>query len=256
MKIKISVIFTLLLLITNCSNNSKNNIDSRINLILNEEEEKVDVMVDGKLFTSFLYTDALDMLKKPVLYPLISANGVIVTRGYPLDPRPNERTDHPHHIGIWLNYGDVNGLDFWNNSDAIPAKRESKMGTIRLRKIKAMESGDDEGKLSVVNDWLDSEGNSILEENSWIGPGVIFTNARYPRSQGVKETLKGPRIHSGAIIGAGAVLLPGIVIGQNALVGGGAVVVEDVRDGAVVVGNPAQVIKYIKNITAYQMESK
>ena len=166
MKIKISVIFTLLLLITNCSNNSKNNIDSRINLILNEEEEKVDVMVDGKLFTSFLYTDALDMLKKPVLYPLISANGVIVTRGYPLNPRPKERTDHPHHVGAWLNYGDVNGLDFWNNSDAIPAERESKMGTIRLRKIKAMESGDDEGKLSVVNDWLDSEGNSILEENT------------------------------------------------------------------------------------------
>ena len=166
MKIKISVIFTLLLLITNCSNNSKNNIDSRINLILNEEEEKVDVMVDGKLFTSFLYTDALDMLKKPVLYPLISANGVIVTRGYPLDPRPNERTDHPHHIGIWLNYGDVNGLDFWNNSDAIPAERESIMGTIRLRKIKAMESGDEEGKLSVVNDWLDSEGNPVLEENT------------------------------------------------------------------------------------------
>lgn len=97
---------------------------------------------------------------------------------------------------------------------------------------------------------------SILEENCWIGPGVILTNARYPRSQDVKETLKGPRIQIGAKIGAGALLLPGVVIGQNALVGAGAVVVADVPDGAVVVGNPAQVIKYIENITAYQTENK
>jgi hypothetical protein len=42
-------------------------------------------------------------LKKPTLFPLRSANGTIVTRGYPLEPRKNERVDRPHHVGLWLN---------------------------------------------------------------------------------------------------------------------------------------------------------
>jgi len=128
-------LFFLIILTINCSNKEDNDVTSRVDLVQYEAEQKVDVMVDGKLFTSFLYTDKLNVLKKPVLYPLISANNITVTRGYPINPRPKERTDHPHHIGTWLNYGDVNGLDFWNNSDAIPAERASEMGTIRLRKI-------------------------------------------------------------------------------------------------------------------------
>lgn len=139
---------------------------NKIDLVQNESEQKVDVMVDGKLFTSFLYTDKLSVLKKTVLYPLVSANGVAVTRGYPLDPRPKERTDHPHHIGAWLNYGDVNGLDFWNNSDAISADRASEMGTIRNSEITNIESGIGKGKLVVVNNWMNSEGTTILKENT------------------------------------------------------------------------------------------
>jgi hypothetical protein len=50
------------------------------------------------------------------LYPLIADGGITVTRGYPLEPRPGERVDHPHHAGLWFNYGEVNGFDFWNNS--------------------------------------------------------------------------------------------------------------------------------------------
>ena len=92
---------------------------------------------------------------------------------------------------------------------------------------------------------------SMLEAACWIGPGVIFTNARYPRSPGVKEGLKGPTIRSGAKIGAGAVLLPGVTIGRDALVGAGSVVVDDVPDGAVVAGNPARIIKRITEIAAY-----
>lgn len=93
---------------------------------------------------------------------------------------------------------------------------------------------------------------SVLEPDCWIGPGVIFTNARYPRSANVKETLKGPRIGNGAKIGAGAILLPGVVIGKNALVGAGAVVIADVPDETVVVGNPAHVVKRVSDISAYR----
>ena len=74
-------------------------------------------------------------LKKPVLYPLRSAKGTVVTRGFPLEPRPGERVDHPHHVGLWFNYGDVNGVDFWNNADGLPADRAAKMGTIVHRAV-------------------------------------------------------------------------------------------------------------------------
>ena len=83
---------------------------------------------------------------------------------------------------------------------------------------------------------------SILEEGCWIGPGVVFTNAKYPLAPGVKDHLVGPTIRKGAKVGAHATLLPGVVVGENALVGAGAVVVTDVPPGAVVVGNPARVI--------------
>lgn len=92
---------------------------------------------------------------------------------------------------------------------------------------------------------------SILEEDAWVGPGVIFTNAPYPQSPAAKAHLKGPHLRPGAKIGAGAVLLPGVTIGRGALVGAGAVVTGDVPDGAVVVGNPARVIKQVTEISAY-----
>ena len=87
-----------------------------VKVAADEAERRVDVTIDGKPFTSYIWPTTL---KKPVLYPLIAADGVTVTRGYPLEPRPGERVDHPHHAGLWFNYGNVNGFDFWNNSDAI-----------------------------------------------------------------------------------------------------------------------------------------
>ena len=166
---KILVVFSLFLLnfiIIACSEVKEDVLKNKVDIVHNEAEQKVDVMVDGKLFTSYLYTDKLSVLKKTVLYPLVSANGVAVTRGYPLDPRPKERTDHPHHIGAWFNYGDVNGLDFWNNSDAISAERASEMGTIRNKEIISIESGSGHGKLVVASDWMNSEGKVILKENT------------------------------------------------------------------------------------------
>lgn len=89
---------------------------------------------------------------------------------------------------------------------------------------------------------------SVLEEDAWLGPNVVLTNAKYPLSPGVKESLHGPLIKKGAKIGANATLLPGLTVGRNALVGAGAVVVRDVPDGAVVAGNPARVIKVIADL--------
>ena len=77
---------------------------------------------------------------------------------------------------------------------------------------------------------------------------MVLTNAKYPLSPGVKDQLAGPVIRKGAKIGANATILPGVVVGENALVGAGAVVVRDVPAGAVVVGNPARVIRQISEL--------
>lgn len=92
---------------------------------------------------------------------------------------------------------------------------------------------------------------SVLEKNCWLGPGVILTNARYPRSANVKEKLVGPHILEGAKLGAGTIVLPGITIGKNALIGAGTVVVKDVPDDAVVVGSPGRIIRTISEIQDY-----
>ncbi len=93
---------------------------ARVQVVPDEAGRRVDVIIDGKPFTSYIYPTTL---KKPSLFPLRTAKGTLVTRGYPLETRPNERVDHPHHVGLWLNHGNVNGLDFWNNSDETSGRR-------------------------------------------------------------------------------------------------------------------------------------
>src|SRR5438132_11695523 len=110
----------------------------RIEVVPHEDLRRVDVLVDGKPFTSYIWPTTL---KKPALYPVRAASGAVVTRGWPLDPRPGERVDHPHQVGLWFDHGDVNGLDFWNNSNAIPPERAAKMGTIVHRAVRRAESG-------------------------------------------------------------------------------------------------------------------
>jgi acetyltransferase-like isoleucine patch superfamily enzyme len=89
---------------------------------------------------------------------------------------------------------------------------------------------------------------TILEEKAWIGPRVTVTNAPFPRCQHMPDCLVGVRIGREAKVGANATLLPGVHIGERALVGAGAVVTKDVPAGAVVVGNPARVVKTIDEL--------
>jgi acetyltransferase-like isoleucine patch superfamily enzyme len=89
---------------------------------------------------------------------------------------------------------------------------------------------------------------SVLEDKCWIGPHVVLTNARYPLAPGNTKDFVGATIRKGAKIGANSTILPGVVIGENALIGAGSVVTKSVPDGAVVVGNPARVIKGLKEL--------
>src|SRR3989442_10195936 len=135
----------------------------RVEVVPHADQRRVDVTVDGKPFTAYIYPTTL---KKPTLYPLRTASGAVVTRGWPLEPRPGERMDHPHHVGLWFTYSDVNGLDFWNNSDAIPAARAPKMGTIVHRAVRRAEGGAGQGVLEVTAEWVDHEGKALLREDT------------------------------------------------------------------------------------------
>ncbi len=137
--------------------------DSVVTLVDRRADRKVDVLVDGKPFTSYMYPANL---QKPVLYPIRSAGGVLVTRGYPLDPRPGEAADHPHHVGHWFNYGDVNGYDFWGHSDETPAANKPKMGTIVHTGIGTVVTGKTRGELAVTADWKVPDGSTLLKEQT------------------------------------------------------------------------------------------
>jgi hypothetical protein len=126
------------------------------------DSKKVDVTVDGKLFTSYLYSDTL---KKPVLFPVVAADDISVTRGFPLAPKEGEPGDHPHHTGFWFGYGYVNGIDFWGNSSSIPAAERSKYGIIRLKSIDKIVSDTDKAILEVSHEWVNPDGTIPMEEH-------------------------------------------------------------------------------------------
>jgi acetyltransferase-like isoleucine patch superfamily enzyme len=97
---------------------------------------------------------------------------------------------------------------------------------------------------------------TIIKEKAWIGPGAIMTNVLHPPCPAFKKyapllgkkCCHGPIIEKNAVIGAGAVILPGISIGEDSLVGAGSVVARDVPSDRLVAGNPARVIKKIEEI--------
>jgi acetyltransferase-like isoleucine patch superfamily enzyme len=82
-----------------------------------------------------------------------------------------------------------------------------------------------------------------LQDHVMVGPNATFTNDRYPRSQNTSWIPLKTVVEKGATIGANATILPGVIIGSNATVGAGAVVTRDVPPRAVVVGNPARVVR-------------
>jgi hypothetical protein len=133
-----------------------------VKVVKSATAQRIDIFIGGKPFTSFLYPDTLE---KPVLYPIRNAGGTVVTRGFPLNPKPGEPTDHPHHIGLWFNFENVNGLDFWNNSYAIPKDKKDRYGWIRTDRIIKTTSGTT-GELAYHANWTNQQKEVLLEETT------------------------------------------------------------------------------------------
>lgn len=159
----------------------------RFSIVENKNEKRIDVFIDGKPFTAYIYPEDI---MKPVLYPLRTAEGSFITRGWPLDPRPGERVDHPHHVGMWFNYGDVNGLDFWNNSTSIPEEKKNGYGTIRHRAVNKIQEGNDKAILDVTMDWQKPDGTNLLKEETrfiFSGSDNMRTIERITKLTALKE---------------------------------------------------------------------
>ena len=140
----------------------QNKVAPEIEFLHDTSAKKIDILLNGTIFTSFLYADSFE---KPVFYPVFAPGGVPITRGYPLDPKQGERIDHPHHTGLWFNYGKVNSLDFWNNSKAIPEKKRCAYGTITCLEDSIKISKED-GSLQVVCLWVNCTGEILLAEKT------------------------------------------------------------------------------------------
>lgn len=152
----ISIVFSI-----SCGDQTRKEKFSRIDFVNHEADNKLDVIIDGRLFTSFCWPDNV---YKPVLYPVFTSKGTEITRGFPLKPREGERNDHIHQIGIWLNYGNVNNFDFWGNG--FRGIKEPEGGEIKHLRIERLASKHGEGSFVSVESWLDPDGKELLSEKT------------------------------------------------------------------------------------------
>jgi hypothetical protein len=147
--------------------------ESKVEVLPIETAQRVNIRVDGQPFTSYRWEPKL---AKPVLFPILTSTGKAITRGWPLEERPDEAKDHPHHFGLWFNYGDVDDVDFWGNSTGVRgAPPSGKHGSIVHKKIESAKSGSGQGELAVVSDWVMPDGRvALVEKTRFVfaaGPG-------------------------------------------------------------------------------------
>ena len=89
---------------------------------------------------------------------------------------------------------------------------------------------------------------TVIEDDVFLAPGVTVANDPHPGCLHSKDCMRGPVIRRGAQIGANAVLLPFVTIGEHAVIGAGSVVTKDVPPQAVACGNPARVVKHVRDL--------
>ena len=154
-----SIIFILIILTLTTAVEAKPKVE------FTPAQGAIKVIVDGKHLTSYMH--AIDparptaaegvLLTKPVLYPLRTPAGVIVTRGWPFEKIEGEKQDHPHHIGLYFTYDQINGSNFWNNSkNALPA--------IKHLNAEVTTGAKGNPALKTIAHWIGTDNKPLLEE--------------------------------------------------------------------------------------------
>ena len=120
---------------------------------LQKHDDKIDVLIDGKLFTSYLIKSGA----KPILFPVIGPTGAEVTRGYPMrDVAEGERNDHVHHRSFWFTHGDVNGISFWHEN--------GNNGEIIHQEFTKTEADGKTAVIATKNNWVGPDGNVLCTD--------------------------------------------------------------------------------------------
>ena len=141
---------------------------------LKHHGSQVDVLIGGKPFTAF-YFDA--KIPKPFMHPLRSAEGIVVTRGFPMRKDiPGESKDHPHHRALYYTHGDINGVDFWGEAEfeekapvhaggkTYRASEQLPNGRTVFTKLEEVKSGADAGSLRARFNLVGPDGKVMGEE--------------------------------------------------------------------------------------------
>ena len=159
------VVYTLLFVcMLSCSSRE---MQSNVELV-KTDEASVEVHIEGDLFTAYHYGIGF---KKPVFYPIVSAGGNWLNRGWPIrSDIAGEARDHWHQVSMWFTYGNVNGVDFWAETP--------ESGKIRHTGFTAIQSGDRQGILGYTADWNGPDGKTLLKQET----SVIFGYTERSRS--------------------------------------------------------------------------
>jgi predicted dehydrogenase len=120
---------------------------------ITQEPDKINVLVNDKPFASYRFGAGLD---KPILLPIYSPSGFMITRGWPVLQIEGETQDHPHHKGLWFAYRKVNDEDFW-----LEPASEAHIEHIKTTNAQTTENS---AIISTVARWIDKDGGELLEE--------------------------------------------------------------------------------------------
>lgn len=149
-----------------------------------EGSGKIHVDIDGKQFTEVILRGA------PHVYywPLIGPGGLPVTRGFPMEDRPDEEHDHPHHRSMWFSHGMVNGLDFWTEQAAALAGRPNRrIGRIVHDKVIEAKGGAQEGVITTAQNWVAPDGSTPVTSTQTLR---VFQRPESEREFEFSTTLK------------------------------------------------------------------
>jgi len=138
-------------------------IGQTVKLVERKGQNRIDVTVAGKLFTSYRWGGDF---YRPALYPIMSAGGHFITRGFPFETRDGDTVDHPHQVGCWLAHASVNGIDFWNSSKFRTAKEMEKMGRVEHKRVVSQKATQGVGVLTTEADWIMPNGQIVLRERT------------------------------------------------------------------------------------------
>lgn len=146
-------------------------------------QNKIDVIIAGKPFTSYVYGEDIP---KPLLVPVRTPSGIDVNRRYPLTEIEGGSMDHEHHIGIFFAVDQVNGINFWKNTNVPPQ--------IKHVEITEMTSGAGIGKLSAVSHWIDDKNHVLLEERRTMVFSAGEHESEYSIDMSIDLTAKCPHV--------------------------------------------------------------